>query len=130
MTSYHPAASEEDGNPRKDFWLPPKGSAPAKPEDRNPLTKLLMDACQTQESLLEDHLLLSNHINLGNCSDYCLRPPRSGNKTIKECRMEFRYKQSPGKRLRESPAIVKGKNGSLRLEMAKDHPKLVQHSVK
>ena len=35
--------------------------------------------------------------------------------------MEFGNEQSPGKRLRESPAIVKGKNGSLRLEMAKDH---------
>ena len=48
MTASHPAASEEDGNPRKDFWLPPKGSAPAPPEDRNPQTKLLMDVCQTQ----------------------------------------------------------------------------------
>ena len=128
MTASHPAASKEDGNPRKDFWLPPKGSAPAQPEDRNPLTKLLMDVCQTQESLLEDHLLLSNRINLHNCSNYCLRPPRTGIKTIKDCRMEIGNEQSPGKRLKESPAIAKDKNGSLRLEIAKGHPQLVQHS--
>ena len=128
MTASHPAGSDEDGNPRKAFWPPPEGSAPAPPEDRNPLTKLLMDVCQTQESLLEDHLLLSNRINLHRCSDYCLRPPRTGNKTIKECRMEFGNEQSPGKQLRKSPAIVKDKNGSLRLEMARDHPQLVQHS--
>ena len=84
-----------------------------------------MDVCQTQESLLEYHLLLSNRINLRRCSDYCLRPPKTGNKTIKECKMEFGNEQSHGKQLRESPAIVTDKNGSLRLEMVKDHPQLV-----
>ena len=103
MTASHPAGSDEDGNPRKAFWVPPEGSAPAPPEDKNPLTKLLMDVCQTQESLLEDHLLFSNRINLRRCSDYCLRPPKTGNKTIKECKMEFGNEQSHGKQLRESP---------------------------
>lgn len=42
--------------------------------------------------------------------------------------MEFGTESSPGKQLRETPAIVKDKNGSLRLEMARDHPMLVQHS--
>lgn len=32
------------------------------------------------------------------------------------------------KQLRSSHAIVKDKNGSLRLEMERDHPVLVQHS--
>ena len=45
MTASHPAGSDEDWTPRKDFWPPPGGSAPAPPEDRNPLTKLLMDIC-------------------------------------------------------------------------------------
>ena len=33
-----------------------------------------------------------------------------------------------GKQLRDTPTIVKDKNGCLRLEMARDHPMLVQHS--
>ncbi|CAC5381911.1 PIF1 [Mytilus coruscus] len=42
--------------------------------------------------------------------------------------MEFCTESSPVKQLRETPAIVKDKNGSLRLEKARDHPMLVQHS--
>ena len=127
MTASHPAGADEDGNPRKHLWPSPEGSAPTPPQDKNALTKLLMDVSESQESLLEDHLL-TNRINLHRCSDYCLRVPRSRNKSIKECRMEFGNEESPSKDLRVSPAIVKDKNGSLRLEMARDHPLLVQHS--
>ena len=84
-----------------------------------------MDVSESQESLLQDHLLLTNHINLHRCSDYYLRAPRSRNKSIKECRTEFGNEDSPGKDLRVSPAVVKDKNGSLRLEMARDHPLLI-----
>ena len=42
--------------------------------------------------------------------------------------MEFGTVESPGKPLRPSPALVKDCNGSLRLEMARDHPALVQNS--
>ena len=42
--------------------------------------------------------------------------------------MEFGTESSPCKQLRKTPAIVKDKNGSLRLEMARDHSMLVQHS--
>ena len=42
--------------------------------------------------------------------------------------MEFGTQFSSGKELRQTPAIITDKNGSLRLEMARDHPMLVQHS--
>jgi hypothetical protein len=42
--------------------------------------------------------------------------------------MEFGTESSPGKEIRETPALVKDNNGSLRLEMSTDHPSLVQHS--
>jgi hypothetical protein len=42
--------------------------------------------------------------------------------------MEFGTESSPGKEIRETPALVKDKNGSLGLEMSRDHPSLVQHS--
>jgi hypothetical protein len=35
---------------------------------------------------------------------------------------------SPGKEIRETPELVKDNDGSLRLEMSRDHPSLVQHS--
>ncbi|XP_033726129.1 uncharacterized protein LOC117315835 [Pecten maximus] len=87
-----------------------------------------MDVSSTQESLLEDHLLLTNKINIHRCSDYCLRNPKRKNISEKECRMEFGSSSNPGKELRTTPAIVNDKNGSPRLEMARDHPMLVQHS--
>ena len=73
MTANHPAGQDENGNPKKQYWPPPDGTAPARPENANPLLKLLMDASTSQETLLEDHLLLTNRINLHRCSDYCLR---------------------------------------------------------
>jgi hypothetical protein len=42
--------------------------------------------------------------------------------------MEFGSASKPGKPLRSTTALVKDRNGSLRLEMARDHPVLVQHS--
>ena len=35
---------------------------------------------------------------------------------------------SHGEKLRNSPEIVEDHNGALRLEMPRDHPRLVQHS--
>lgn len=60
MTANHSAGQDENGNPKKQYWPPPEGTAPARPENANPLLKLLMDASTSQEALLEDHLLLTN----------------------------------------------------------------------
>ena len=130
MTALHPAGTDADGCSRKDLWSPPEGTAPAPPDEKNPLIKLLMDVSDTQESLLEDHLLLTNKINIHRCSDFCWTKPKRGpNQGQKVCRMEFGPQNMPGKILRDTPAIVKDKNGSLRLEMQRDHPMLVQHSM-
>ncbi|KAK3093512.1 hypothetical protein FSP39_016633 [Pinctada imbricata] len=120
LTASHPAGCDETGNPRKEYWPPPEGYAPLPSEDSNPLIKLLMDVSATQETLLEDHLLLSNRFNLHRCSDYCMRPSTFNKRP--SCRMEF------PKIIRQSPAIANDRNGSLRLEMKRDHPVLVQHS--
>jgi hypothetical protein len=127
MTATHPAGKNADGTPRKDLWAPPEGTAPAPPEEKNPLIKLLMDVSASQESLLEDHLLLTNRINMHRCSDYCLRRHKDSNDG-RICRMEFGTESTPGKQIREKPAIVKDRNKCLRLEMERDHPALVQHS--
>ena len=42
--------------------------------------------------------------------------------------MEFGTLSSPGKELRNKPAIVRDKNNFMRLEMPRDHPMLVQNS--
>jgi hypothetical protein len=129
MTANHPAVQDENGNPKKQYWPPSEGTAPAPPENANPLHKLLMDASTSQETLLEDHLLLTNHLNLHRCSDYCLRlPSNKHSSSEKQCRMEFGSASKPGKQLRSTPALIKDRNGSLRLEMARDNPVLVQHS--
>ena len=129
MSASHPAGKDSDGNSRKDLWPPPEGTAPAPPEEKKPLIKLLWDVSGSQESLLEDYLLLTNRFNIHRCSDYCLRPSKS-NKAPNEklCRMEFGSSTLPGKPLRNHADIVKDRNSSLRLEMERDHPMLVQHS--
>ena len=127
MTASHPAGTDASGNSRKDLWPPPEGTAPAPPEEKNPLIKLLMDVSDTQDALLEDHILLTNRINIHRCSDYCLRSTRPNQKE-KKCCMEFGTQSNPGKTLREEPAFVRDKNHSLRLELERDHPMLVQHS--
>jgi hypothetical protein len=73
MSASHPAGNGDDGNPRKDRWPPPEGTAPAPPEEKHLLVKLLMDTSSSQDSLLEDYLLLTNRINIHRCSDCCLR---------------------------------------------------------
>ena len=121
MTALHPAGKNKEGDSRKDLWPPPEGNAPPPPEEKNPLLKLLMDVSSTQDTLLEDHLLLSNRFNIHHCSDYCMTSQRSKpNKQV--CRMEF------PKTLRDAPEIVKDRNKAMRLEMPRDHPYLVQHS--
>lgn len=130
MTASHPAGKDDEGCSRKDFWPRPEGTAPAPPEEKNPLVKLLMDVSESQASLLEDHLLLANRINIHRCSDFCwIKAKRGAHQGQKVCRMEFGPKDTPGKALRDNAAIVKDKNGSLRLEMPRDHPMLVQHSM-
>ena len=63
------------------------------------------------------------------CSDYCLRPLKNpGHVGEKLWRMEFGSNENPGKSLRSEPEIVTDRNGSLRLEMNRDLPALVQHS--
>ena len=125
MTALHPAGCDADGSPKTDLWPPPEGTAPAIPEEDNPLMKLLSDVAQTQEELINDHLLLTNKINLHVCSDFCWKKNRKGENV---CRMEFGTENNPGKPARDVPAIVKDKNGSFRLELTRDHPRLVQHS--
>ena len=76
MTALHPAGSDEEGQPRKDLWPPPEGSADPISEDRDPLVKMLMEMAATQDTILEDHLLLVRRVGLHSCSDYFLRTPR------------------------------------------------------
>ncbi|KAK3083478.1 hypothetical protein FSP39_023709 [Pinctada imbricata] len=128
MTASHPAGKNVEGEPRKEFWPPPEGTAQVPPEDKNPLIKLLMDVSQSQESLLEDHLLLTNRINIHRCSDYCLCLPRNSRHGEKVCRMEFGSEKHPGKAVRDELSIVLDRNRNERLEMSRDHPFLVQHS--
>jgi hypothetical protein len=61
------------------------------PEEKNPLIKLLMDVSMSQETLLEDYVLLTNRFNIHRCSDYCLTnsclyqyadTPKAGDKTF------------------------------------------------
>ena len=74
-----------------------------------------MDVSSSQETLLEDRLLLTNRYNIHCCSDYCFTS-KSGQTT--KCRLEFGTEISLGKKLRETPAIVNDKNCCLRLKMA------------
>ena len=60
MTANYSAGKDESGNARKNLLPPPEGTAPAPPEDKNPLNKLLTDVSSNQEFLQEDHILLSN----------------------------------------------------------------------
>ena len=132
MTALHPAGSDEEGQPRKDLWPPPEGSADPISGDRDPLVKMLLEIAATQNAILEDHLLLVNRVGLHSCSDYCLRTPRHPEPGLQPrervCRMEFGSEFSPGKKLRNDPEVVGDHNGAPRLEMPRDHPRVVQHS--
>ncbi|KAL9956688.1 hypothetical protein ACROYT_G038207 [Oculina patagonica] len=132
MTALHPGGSDEEGKPRKDLWPPPEGSADPISDERDPLVKMLMDIASTQDAILEDHLLLVNRVGLHSCSDYCLRTPRHPGQGLQPnervCRMEFGSEFHPGKKLRNAPEIVNDHNGAPRLEMPRDHRRVVQHS--
>ena len=132
MTASHPAGSDEKGQPRKDLWPPPEGSAVEISHERDPLVKMLLEIAATQNAILEDHLLLGNRVGLHSCSDYCLRTPRLPEPGMQPrervCRMEFGSEFSPGKKLRNDPEIVGDHNGAPRLEMPRDHPRVVQRS--
>ena len=83
--------NNKDGSSRKEFWTPLGGTATLPPDETNPLLKLFMDVSYSQESILQDHLLLTNRINLHRCSHYCLRKPHStaSNNGKKVCRIGF-----------------------------------------
>ena len=132
MTALHPAGSDGEGKPRKDLWPPPEGSADPISDESDPLVKMLMEVAATQQAMLEDHLLLVNRVGLHSCSDYCLRTPRHPEPGLQAnervCRMEFGSEFRPGKKLHNGPEIVDDHNGAPRLEMPRDHPRMVQHS--
>lgn len=52
MTASHPTGTDDSGQPLKSLWPSPEGTAPAPPNEQNPLLKLLMDVSFTEESLL------------------------------------------------------------------------------
>ncbi|XP_073231632.1 uncharacterized protein [Porites lutea] len=132
MTALHPAGNDEERQPRKDLWPPPEGTAQPISDDRDPLVKMLMQIAATQDAILEDHLLLVNRVGLHSCSDYCLRTPRHPQQGLQPrervCRMEFGSEFCPGKKIHGSLEIVEDNNGAPRLEMPRDHPRVVQHS--
>ena len=103
MTALHPTGSNEEGQPRKDLWPPPEGTADPISTDRDPLVKMLMEIAASQYAILEDHLLLVNRVGLHSCSDYCLRTlrhPEPGLQPRKRvCRIEFGSEFLPGKKL-------------------------------
>ncbi|EDO35599.1 predicted protein, partial [Nematostella vectensis] len=43
MSASHPAGKDEDGEPRKEFWLPPEVTAQPVSEDDDPLVRMLTD---------------------------------------------------------------------------------------
>ena len=63
LCANHPAGKDERGNPKRNLWPPPEGTAAPPPEEKNPLFKLILDVNNSQESLLEDHLLLTVRFN-------------------------------------------------------------------
>ena len=61
-----------------------------------------------------------------------MRTPRHPQKGLQPresvCRMEFGSEFRPGKKVHSNPEIVEDHNGAPRLEMPRDHPRVVQHS--
>ena len=93
---------------------------------------MLKEIAASQDAILEYHLLLVNRIGLHSCSDYCLRTPRHPEPGLQPrervCRMAFGSEFRPGKKLHSVPEIVEDHNGAPRLELPRDHPRVVQHS--
>lgn len=123
MIASHPDGKDGSGQPLKTLWPPPEGTTPPPPEEKNPLLQLLMDVSSTQASLSEDHLLFTNRFNLHRCSDYCLTITNKSKPNTKLCRMEF------PNLLRDFSDTIHDRNKSTGLEMPRDHPMLVQHSI-
>ena len=93
MNASHPARKNADKHSRKDLWPQPEDTAPAPSEEQNPLVKMLMDVSESQESLLEYYLFLTNRINIHRCSDNCwVIPKRSANQGQNVCMMELDQK--------------------------------------
>jgi len=92
-----------------------------------------MDIVSTQDAILEDHLLLVNRVGLHSCSDDCLRTPCHPEPGLQPnervyC-MEFGSEFCPGKKLHGEPEIANDHNGAPRLEMPRDHPRVIQHKL-
>ena len=68
MTTMHPADSDASGHPNKGMLPPLEGNAPTTHEVKNPLLKLFNGIFKSECSILEDHLLLTNKINLNHFS--------------------------------------------------------------
>ena len=118
----------EDGSSRKDLWSPPEGTAPLPAED-NAIIKFLMDVSETQESVVEDHFLLTNTINFA----YMLQLVSEIIEVMGQAKPRFVDKsfgsvENPSKPLRCNPAIVKDKNKCYRLVLEMNRPMLVKHS--
>ena len=132
MSASHPAGKDDEGNPNREFWPPPEGTAQPVTHDQDPLVKMLMDVSATQDAVLEDYLQLVNRVGLHSCSDYCLRTPRHPQPGLQPnervCRMEYASEFHRGKEHRDSAAVVKDRNGALRLKLPRDHPRVIQHS--
>ena len=95
LTGSHSAGQDENGlSLKKSLWRPPEGTAPLPPDDKNPIVKLLIDVSLSQETLLEDHLLLTIRFNIHRCSDYCLKSKKGKER---QCWMEFSTESSPRK---------------------------------
>ena len=77
-------------------------------------------------------MLLVNRVGLHSCSDYCLRTPGRPEPGLQPnerlCCMEFGSEFCPGKKLHSEPEIANDHNGAPRLEMPRDHPRVIQHS--
>ena len=125
MAASYPAGVDTFGQSRKDMWPSPEGTAPPIPEENNPLVKLLCEAATTRGQLLNDHILVTNKVNIDVRSDFCWKKNRFGEEIS---RMEFATKESPDKSLMQELVIVHGKIGSPMLKMRKDHSHINQHS--
>ncbi|EDO41537.1 predicted protein [Nematostella vectensis] len=126
------AGKDEDGEPKKELWLPPVGTAEPVSEDSDPLVRMLLDVDAKQEAMLEDHLNLASRVGLHTCSDYFLCKPCHAEPGMQPgeriCRMEFGSEYHRGKQRRENPDIVTDRNWADLLEVARDHPRVVRYS--
>ncbi|EDO32927.1 predicted protein [Nematostella vectensis] len=133
---WHQLSWREDRQPHELLHQAVQEECP-KPEKVRRLNEWVKDNFDTQPTwMLRRRLclktILLNRVGLHACSDYCLHTPRHDEPGIQPgervCRMEFGSEYHRGKPKREEPDIVADHNGADRLEMARDHPRVVQHS--